>query len=423
MYLKKSNNESFYNHIENAIDGDMNLKLFAETEQLDSKIQHQIAILEECIESNKPLAAALKSLNLTYDNLQYKVNTKPKLRDTRYYTLSDFHKPTNDIPVVSFFSGAGGLDLGFEAAGFSHTLLIEKNSLFCETLKFNRPQWEVKTADVSDTETMIDLLSKRIGTLDSFDGVFVGGPPCQPFSIASNQRFNKNGENFKRIGFAHETNGNLLLDYVKLIKHFKPRVFMIENVPGLIDVDGGEQLELAYRELENCGYKINDPLILKADYHFVPQQRIRLFIVGNRVNKDFYPPKTTQRSLSVGPVFELPFDGIKNHITREHSADSIMRYMMLNYGNRDKLGRVDRLDPLLPSKTVIAGGNSGGGRSHLHPYIPRTLSVRECARIQTFPDDYIFLGSVARQFTQVGNAVPPILGSQIAQAILKSFYC
>ena len=95
---------------------------------------------------------------------------------------------------------------------------------------------------------------------------------------------------------------------------------------------------------------------------------------------------------------------------------------MLNYGERDKLGRVDRLDPNLPSKTVIAGGSSGGGRSHLHPYIPRTLSVRECAQIQTFPDDYIFKGPVARQFTQVGNAVPPVLGSQLGTAIFKSFF-
>jgi len=114
--------------------------------------------------------------------------------------------------------------------------------------------------------------------------------------------------------------------------------------------------------------------------------------------------------------------GVENHVTREHSAGSVLRYMMLNYGERDKLGRVDRLDPNLPSKTVIAGGSSGGGRSHLHPYIPRTLSVRECARIQTFPDDYIFKGPVARQFTQVGNAVPPVLGSQLGTAIFKSFF-
>ncbi|MEO5335186.1 MAG: DNA cytosine methyltransferase [Magnetococcus sp. YQC-5] len=95
---------------------------------------------------------------------------------------------------------------------------------------------------------------------------------------------------------------------------------------------------------------------------------------------------------------------------------------MLDYGKRDQLGRVDRLDSTLPSKTVIAGGTNGGGRSHLHPEIPRTLSVRECARLQTFPDDYVFIGASARQFTQVGNAVPPVLGAQIGLAVRDSYF-
>ena len=96
--------------------------------------------------------------------------------------------------------------------------------------------------------------------------------------------------------------------------------------------------------------------------------------------------------------------------------------MALRYGSRDQLGRVDRLDPHLPSKTVIAGGTGGGGRSHLHPYSPRTISVRECARLQTFPDDYVFSGSTARQFTQVGNAVPPLLAYKIVISIKKGLY-
>jgi DNA (cytosine-5)-methyltransferase 1 len=96
--------------------------------------------------------------------------------------------------------------------------------------------------------------------------------------------------------------------------------------------------------------------------------------------------------------------------------------MELNYGQRDQLGRVDRLNPFLPSKTVIAGGTKGGGRSHLHPYSPRTLSVRESARLQTFPDNYVFVGPSARQFTQVGNAVPPLLAYRIAHEIYNQYY-
>lgn len=393
-----------------------------EVTYLDKKVKQQIDFINQCIHSGASMATALKAAGKSYDHLIYTNNHRQTLRDNRYFTLEDFTERSNDIPVVSFFSGAGGLDLGLEAAGFSHSLLIEKVPLYCETIKFNRPKWAVQTGDVSNTEDMIETVSSCIGNRKKFEGVFVGGPPCQPFSIAANQRFSKSGDNFKRIGFAHDTNGNLLFEYIALIKHFKPRAFLIENVPGLIDVDNGEQLENAYRELEACGYIINQPLILKADAYSVPQQRIRLFIVGNRVNREFSPPKPRHNSLSVGQVFNLPMKGVENHVTREHSAGSVLRYMMLNYGERDKLGRVDRLDPNLPSKTVIAGGSSGGGRSHLHPYIPRTLSVRECARIQTFPDDYIFKGSVARQFTQVGNAVPPVLGSQLGTAIFKSFF-
>lgn len=389
---------------------------------IDNKIRRQIDLLNQCIHSGVSLAATLKSAGMSYDDLLYVNRQRPTLRDNSYFTLDDFTERSNDIPVVSFFSGAGGLDLGLEAAGFSHSLLIEKVPLFGETIKLNRPKWDVQVGDVSNTTEMIEMVSMRIGNRNKFDGLFVGGPPCQPFSIASNQRFSKDGDNFKRIGFAHETNGNLLFEYIALISHFKPRAFLIENVPGLIDVDNGEQLENAYRKLESCGYRINQPLILKADAYFVPQQRIRLFIVGNRVNREFEPPKPSYNSLAVGPVFDLPMAGIGNHVTREHTAESVLRYMMLNYGSRDKLGRVDRLDPMLPSKTVIAGGSAGGGRSHLHPYIPRTLSVRESARIQTFPDSYIFKGPVARQFTQVGNAVPPVLGSQLGVAIFKSFF-
>ncbi len=388
----------------------------------DKKIERQIDLLNHCISNNVSLPLDLKKLEMTYDDLIYINHFKPPLHDHRYYDLTDFTENPNSIPVVSFFSGAGGLDLGLQAAGFRHALLIEKVTLFCDTLKLNRPNWQVECGDVSNTEEMVEIISSHIGNLNKFDGVFVGGPPCQSFSIAANQRFNKDGGNFKRNGFANEINGNLLFEYIALIKHFMPRAFLIENVPGLIDLDNGEQLEKAYRELELFGYTIHQPLILKADSYFVPQQRTRLFIIGNRVNKEFNPPKPAHQSLSVGPVFEKSMNGVKNHITREHSAKSILRYMKLDYGNRDKLGRVDRLDPLLPSKTVIAGGSAGGGRSHLHPYVPRTLSVRECARIQTFPDDYIFQGSVARQFTQVGNAVPPVLGSQLGTAIFRSFF-
>ena len=214
----------------------------------------------------------------------------------------------------------------------------------------------------------------------------------------------------------------MLFDYIELIKHFKPKVFLIENVPGLREVDGGEQLRLAYSDLEKSGYNVNTPLIVKAAHHNVPQQRVRLFIIGSRTKEDLLPLIPNVDPLACGSLFEMSLSSAENHVTREHSAESVLRYMQLAYGKRDQLGRVDRLDPTKPSKTIIAGGTNGGGRSHLHPYIPRTLSVRESARLQTFPDNYLFTGPVARQFTQVGNAVPPVLAAQLAKIIKASFY-
>ena len=143
-----------------------------------------------------------------------------------------------------------------------------------------------------------------------------------------------------------------------------------------------------------------------------------MFIVGI-IDGSFQFPQKQFSTVSSGKALEKSVEGLANNETREHKAESIERYMKLDYGERDKLGRVDRLNPMLPSKTVIAGGTKGGGRSHLHPYIPRTMSVRECARLQTFPDDFVFTGSPARQFTQVGNAVPPILAYQLAGQIFE----
>jgi len=390
---------------------------------LDESTKMQLSIVEECAAHGSSLAETLIKLNLSYDDLRYKINETPQYPRQKIFTLSDFQEPETNIPVISFFSGAGGLDLGFEALGFKHTLLIEKIPLFCETLKVNRPNWAVYNGDISKKQEMILEISKYISDKEVFDGVFVGGPPCQPFSIASNQRFAKNGENFKRVGFSHETNGNLLFDYIEMIKHFKPKVFLIENVPGLKEIDNGDQLSKACAELEAAGYQVNDPMVLRADYYYVPQQRTRLFIIGSRTGQVFKPPMPTSYSMVCGEVFDMPLFNVANHQTRAHSAESVRRYMELAYGARDQKGRVDRLDPSKPSKTIIAGGTNGGGRSHLHPYIPRTLSVRESARLQTFPDNYIFTGPVARQFTQVGNAVPPLLAAQLAKAIKDSYFC
>lgn len=388
-------------------------------------LSDQNKFLAESKQTAIPLAHILESNGYTYDALIYQ-NSNSKYSDgtTPFVPVNERPSVANKIPCVSFFSGAGGLNIGFECAGFETLVDVEINEMFCDTLRMNGARNVIGPpfykGDVSQYPEVISQL-ENLGIPHNFPGVFHGGPPCQSFSIAANQRYSKNGENFKRTGFQHEKYGNLLFCYINIIVHFRPEVFLIENVDGLLTIDNGEQVEKACSILKDAGYNVTPPRVVNAADYGVPQNRKRTLIIGSRIGSFRFPPPTKDKVPS-GTVFTRPLIDAYNHVTRKHNSESVERYMKLEIGKRDKLGRVDRLDPRLPSKTIIAGGTGGGGRSHLHPYIPRTMSVRECARLQTFPDSYQFTGPVARQFTQVGNAVPPVLAYVMACAIYKSIY-
>jgi DNA (cytosine-5)-methyltransferase 1 len=333
--------------------------------------------------------------------------------------------------IVSLFTGAGGLDQGFRAAGFNVLCAVETEDWACRTLATNHPEMQVigPPKNSGDVRTLDGKEICEIAKISPEDvDVIIGGPPCQPFSQAAAQRFWKKDERFKRKGFKDVTRGTLLLDLLRIIKEIGPRVFLFENVPGLLSIDGGKQLQLAISSLKESGYNVSKPKVLNASHYGAPQNRERLIIWGSRTVRNPSLPEPTHYQDS--GLFFQPYKTVAhalagmsqdlfNHDTRNHRTSSIERYRTLRFGQREKRGRVDRLDPFRPSKTVIAGGSNGGGRSHLHPFIARTLSPRECARLQTFNDDYIFEGSMARQFTQVGNAVPPLLAEHIARHIMS----
>lgn len=209
--------------------------------------------------------------------------------------------------------------------------------------------------------------------------------------------------------------------FLWLVAAIRPAGFLMENVPGIIELDRGAHFSRLLRHVYDAGYRTSLPTIIEGGNFGVPQRRRRCFILGVLGRATPRLPSCSLEIPHMTPItgttvahalLDIP-TAAANHVPREHAPGSIARYRRLHFGEREKLGRVDRLDPKIPSKTVIAGGSNGGGRSHLHPYIARTLTVRECARLQTFPDDYVFEGSIARQFTQVGNAVPPFLAAQL----------
>lgn len=338
----------------------------------------------------------------------------------------------NSAPnVVSIFTGAGGMDEGFKAAGFNVLACMDIEKWACDTLRANNsnqliigpPQYSGDIKLISPEE-FSEISNLKKGDID----VLVGGPPCQPFSQAASQRFLQGDDRFKRKGFEDQEKGTLLFDFVNYIKWFKPTVFVIENVAGLLTIDNGEQLDKVLCELREIGYHHTSPETVNAADYGVPQYRERLIVWGTLNDKvePKLPCKThgtisTPHNVVANVLSDIPIDCV-NHALRAHKEESVARYKTLDFGQREKKGRVDRLDPLKPSKTVIAGGMNGGGRSHLHPFIARTLSVRECARIQTFRDDFVFYGSISRQFTQVGNAVPPLLSEHFAREIMTSVF-
>jgi DNA (cytosine-5)-methyltransferase 1 len=338
------------------------------------------------------------------------------------------------LRTLSLFSGCGGLDLGFEAAGFSTSLAVDTLEPATTTFRNNRPKIRVfgppiESGDIRELTPNVLRNLFNIGPEDL--DMMIGGPPCQPFSVAAAQRFLSGDPRFKRIGFDSTDKGQLIFDYVKLIKKMRPKAFLIENVPGILTLDGGSGIEQVYLELSKVGYTISDPFVLNARDFGVPQSRVRAFVIGSLNGKRIVPPTPThgpednllqKRFVSVAQALYGLSDDLPNSEIRIHRPESIERYKKLLSGQREPLGRVDRLDPSRPSKTVIAGGTKGGGRSHLHPFEARTLSVRECARLQTFPDGFEFFGSIGRQFTLVGNAVPPLLGEILARLIRQEIF-
>ena len=335
--------------------------------------------------------------------------------------------------VASFFSGAGGMDEGFKAAGFRIHSCMDIESWACDTLRENNPNsiiigppehsGNIKTIP---PEEFSEIANVNPGDID----IFTGGPPCQPFSQAASQRFLKGDDRFKRKGFDDTEKGNLLFDYIRYVVFFRPTVFLLENVPGLSTIDGGVQLSHALSMLREAGYTHTEPFPVEAVEYGIPQYRTRLIIWGT-LKPDITPliPEPTHggglflKPLNVvANALQMIDEDCSNHQPRLHKEGSVKRYKTLEFGQREHLGRVDRLDPYKPSKTVIAGGMNGGGRSHLHPFIARTLTVRECARLQTFSDKFVIKGNMSRQFTQIGNAVPPLLAEHFARQIGSQIY-
>lgn len=320
----------------------------------------------------------------------------------------------NELVAVSLFSGGGGLDLGLSLAGFNFKYSNDEVQYYCDTVSYNFPHCVAEAKDVRDLkgdEIKEIIKAEKISLI-------AGGPPCQAFSILG-----------KRGSFSDDR-GQLVFDYIRLINELKPQAFVFENVPGLLTLNNGEDWEKLYYHFQvETGYDIYTDILNAADYG-VPQIRKRVFVVGFCQPVEFTFPSPKYRDPSSLDLLNqhLPdwipaklaleqVENLHNHDIRIHGDRVRSRYEKIPPGSRDKVDHTDRIDPEKPSGTVLVGSKAGGGRPHIHPYIPRHITVREAARLQSFPDWYKFLGTSTAQYRQVGNAVPPLLALAVGKSI------
>lgn len=330
----------------------------------------------------------------------------------------------NKLKSIELFAGAGGMAIGFEQADFEHLALNEFNPNACKTLKGNRPDWNIIEGDITNIKW--SKFSKH--EVD----IVCGGFPCQPFSHSG-----------KRLGL-EDTRGTLFYEFARCLKETNANSFLAENVKGLLTHDEGKTLPVIINAFEELGYHVYTPTILNSNDYEVAQKRERLIIFG--VKKEFKDvikfdlskipkkkPLVLKDVLKPGKLYPNPIDTANDCGTKfsEKKAkyfelvpaggnwksipvDVAKEYMGNMYGaGGGQTGVLKRLSWTQPSLTILTSP-SQKQTERAHPEENRPLTVRECARIQTFPDEWTFYGSVSEQYKQIGNAVPVNLAKHIA---------
>jgi len=332
--------------------------------------------------------------------------------------------PNRDYNSIELFAGAGGLAIGLEAAGIKCLALNEFDHWACETLRKNRPDWNVIEDDVKNVS-----FSNLKGKVD----IVTGGFPCQAFSYAG-----------KKLGL-NDARGTLFYEFARVVQETSPAICIGENVRGLLTHENGKTIEGMISILDEIGYNVITPRIFKTIFYKVPQKRERVLIVGIRKDLNhhlFEFPKpykkvyTLNDALKKGELFDCDvpeslgskYPKSKKDILdlvpeggywRDLPLDLQKKYMGGSfYLGGGKTGMARRMSWSEPSLTLTCSP-AQKQTERCHPEETRPFTVREYARIQTFPDDWTFTGSVSHQYKQIGNAVPVNFAKEVGYSIIR----
>jgi DNA (cytosine-5)-methyltransferase 1 len=344
------------------------------------------------------------------------------------------------LTAIDLFCGAGGLSAGFVQAGFDVLAGNDIDLVAGQTFQLNHPNAKFFAGPVQDlsAEFLLAATGLKAGELTCL----IGGPPCQGFSVYNHQRG------------MHDARSHLFKDYLRLVKGLLPEWIIMENVTGLLSIESGKVVETIVQSLNELGYRV-EWKVLKAELFGVPQERRRVVFIGTRSGKTISFPSPThgpglnsfftiQHAIGDLPILEnggkndRKKSDVQNHTAPKLSAVNLARLKHIPQGGswRDipvhllpegmkkakrsdhtkRYGRMrwDGLACTILTKCDIHWG------AFIHPDQGRAISVREAARLQSFPDNFIFAGSMTDQFVQVGNSVPPLLAQRIAEIVIES---
>ena len=341
--------------------------------------------------------------------------------------------------VLDLFCGAGGLSCGFERAGYNILVGIDNDAKALDTFRINHKGSQTICGYITEVTYEKDIQPLLNGK--SID-VIIGGPPCQGFSLSGPRNFD-------------DPRNKLYLSYIRLVEEIRPRAFVIENVPGLVGLFKGEVKDNIIKRLSELGYQVEYRIMCASDYG-VPQNRKRVVFVGTKNGEKVfsYPEKTDEVVTCEMALADLPAltdtlgEEIQDYATPPTNAyQEIMRKGSEKVHNHVAATHSDRVQHII--SLVPDGGNykdlpeefkesrnfhvawtrfasnkpaptiDTGHRHHFHYKYNRVPTVRECARLQSFPDDFKFLGNKTQQFRQVGNAVPPLMAQRIAEKMIE----
>ncbi len=326
----------------------------------------------------------------------------------------DWNKTTaSKLTFVDLFSGAGGITKGFELAGLKGICGLDwfdaAGKTYKRNFKHSFVEGDIKLPEKKDE--FYEAVEK--GLKGKTLNIVAGGFPCQGFSLAGNR-------------IVDDPRNSLYKELLEIVKKLQPEFVVCENVVGIRSMLDGKVEEMILKDFANAGYKMNVTVLRAADYA-VPQKRDRVIFIGNRIGKTNYYPQPfldPSQYITTGEaivdLIERNEDAAFNHVPTKHRPDMMEKMLLLEEGKSLYKGYSDawRKCPWNePSCTIKE--NHGG--VNIHPKLPRVLTAREMARLQSFPDDFIFEGPKNKQLVQLGNAVPPLLAKAIALAIIKSY--